>query len=206
MKTMPMSSFELKNEMFSTEILGTPPSRRWWFVGGDAVLKIDGAERKGQISFIAYRESGQWYFTPPNIDEYWEKSHLTDEDRSADYADEILIHRTPNCPIKITDLHAYLDKTYPSIRNLTFKLKNDSAKQITGYTLRLYIKGGDVIYGAGNRIEPGASRDEKMDSTRYSYLCEGIRKDNLIVDEVDFSDGSAWRLPRAKKPATASTK
>jgi hypothetical protein len=117
-----------------------------------------------------------------------------------------VIHRTPNCPLEIDDLHARLDKTYPSIRNLTFKLKNVSTKRVTGYTLRLYVKGGDVIYGAGFTIDPGDSRDEKMDSTRYSYLCEGIRKDNLIVDEVNFSDGSTWRLPKPRNTTVKAKK
>jgi len=198
MKTFPMTSFELKSEGFSTEILGTPLSRKWWYVIGDAVFKVNGTEQKTQTSFIAYRKNGQWYFTPPNFDRLWEKDHLTDSDRAADYADEILIHKTPNCPLEIDDLHARLDKTYPSIRNLTFKLKNVSDKQVRGYTLRLYIKGGDVIYGAGYTIDPGDSRDEKMDSTRYSYFCEGIRKDNLIVDEVNFADGSEWKLPKPR--------
>ena len=201
MKPFPMVSFELGNEMFSTEILSTPPSRRWWFIAGEAVFEVNGAEQKTQTSFIAYRENGQWYFTPPNFDDHWEKAHLTDADRSANYTDEIVIHRTPRCPLEIDDLQARLDKTYPSIRNLAFKLKNVSAKRVTGYTLRLYAKGGDVIYGAGYTIEPGDSRDEKMDSTRYSYLCEGIRKDNLIVDEVNFADGSAWRLPKPRNTA-----
>jgi hypothetical protein len=199
MKIFPMTSFELKSEMFSTEILSTPPSRKWWFLIGDAVFKNNGTEQKAQTSFIAYRENGRWYFTPPNFDDSWVKSHLTDADRSADYADEIVIHITPKCPLEIDDLHARLDKTYPSIRNLTFKLKNVSDKQVRGYTLRLYIKGGDVIYGAGYTIDPGDSRDEKMDSTRYSYFCEGIRKDNLIVDEVNFADGSEWKLPKPRK-------
>ena len=141
MKPFPMVSFEFKNEMFSTEILGTPSSRRWWYIRGDAVFKVNGAGQKTQTSFIAYRENRRWYFTPPNFDDHWERTHLTDADRSADYADEIVIHRTPNCPIEIGDLQAHLDKTYPSIRNLTFKLKNVTAKQVTGYTLRLYVKG-----------------------------------------------------------------
>ena len=198
MKSMPLISFELKSEMFSTEILSTPPSQRWWYLNGDAVFKVNGTEQKAQTSFIAYRENGQWYFAPPNYDELWEKTHLTNADRSADYADEIVIHRTANCPLEVLDLHAHLDKTYPSIRNLTFKLKNVSDKQVKGYSLRLYINGGDVIYGAGYTIDPGDSRDEKMDSTRYSYLCEGIRKDNLVVDEVNFADGSRWRLPKPR--------
>ena len=68
MKSMPLISFELKSEMFSTEILSTPPSQRWWYLNGDAVFKVNGTEQKAQTSFIAYRENGQWYFAPPNYD------------------------------------------------------------------------------------------------------------------------------------------
>jgi hypothetical protein len=67
MKPFSMVSFEFKNEMFSTEILSTPPSRRWWYITGDAVFNVNGTDQKTKTSFIAYRENGQWYFTPPNI-------------------------------------------------------------------------------------------------------------------------------------------
>jgi hypothetical protein len=168
MQTFPMTSFIMKDSSFSTEILSMPMSKRYWFIGGDAVFKTESGEKKTQIAFTAYRNQGQWYFTPPNIDASWEKTHLTEADLSADYADEIAVHRTPTCPLEFVDLHATLDKQFPSTRNLTFKLRNRSTKKVTGYTLRLYTKGGDQTYSTSNEIQPGSSRDEKMDSTRYN--------------------------------------
>ena len=119
------------------------------------MVKTESGEKKGQILFIAYRDKGQWYFVPLNIDSYWEKMHITDAELNADYADEIIIHNSPSGPLEILDLNATLNKDYPSIRNLTFKLRNRSSKKVTGYTLRLYTKGGDQIYGTPHDIEPG---------------------------------------------------
>jgi hypothetical protein len=194
MRTTPMTAFTYKSSGFSTEILNVPAEKRWWYIGGPATLKVNGQEKNSNFKFVAYRDRGQWYFSPPNIDEYWEKTHLADADTAADYANEIVIHNNPTCPLEITDLHAFLDKQYPSLRNLTFKITNRSRKRVRVYTLRLYSNGGEIIYGTPADLEPGASRADKMDSSRYVYFCDGVTKDNLIVDEVDFANGSEWHL------------
>ncbi|MGA2051262.1 MAG: hypothetical protein ABSG96_26530 [Terracidiphilus sp.] len=142
MQMMPMTAFTYKSFEFSTEILNMPAGKRWWYIGGAATLKINGQEKNSNFRFVAYRDQGQWYFSPPNIDEYWEKTHLTDADMAADYASEIVIHDNPTCPLEISDLHALLDKQYPSLRNLTFKITNRSKKKVRAYTLRLYANGG----------------------------------------------------------------
>ncbi|MGB6743074.1 MAG: hypothetical protein WBE38_05390 [Terracidiphilus sp.] len=196
MKAMPMITFKYEDAEFSTEILNVPPERRWWLVRGDATLKINGEEKVIKLMFPAYRDHGQWYFSPPNMDEYWEKTRLTEADFAADYANEIIIHNNPDCPLEITDLHASLDRTYPSLRNLMFKLKNRSRKKVVAYTLRLYVRGGDTIYGTHGEIDPGGSRDEKMQSSRYVYFCDGVTNDNLIVDDATFADGTDWHRPR----------
>jgi hypothetical protein len=180
-----------------------PPESRWWFIQGEGLVAINGEEKKSKFGFAAYRDRGEWYFSPPNIDEYWEKTHLAEADFAADYADEIIIRNSPDCPLEIVDLHASLDRKFPSLRNLTFKLRNRSKKEVISYTLRLYSDGGSVIYGSPGDIKPGGSRDDKMDSSRYVYFCDGITKDNLIVDDVQFADGSQWRRPSQRKSATA---
>jgi len=196
MKALPLVAFTYQGQYeFSTEILSMPPGNRWWIIRGEGTFRFNGKDQTEKLSFSAYRYNGQWYFTPPNMDSYWEKAHLTDADFAADYANEIVIHNSPKCPIEITELHAKLNKDYPSLRNLTFKLLNRSKKTVKSYTLRLYVNGGDEIYGAPGEIKPGESRDDKMDSSRYVYFCDGISKDNLIVDDVEFTDGTEWDRP-----------
>jgi hypothetical protein len=198
MQNFPLISFTMTGAGFSTEILNEPMSKRWWTISGDAVYKTDLGEKKSKTLFIAYRDEGQWYFTPPNFDNLWHETHQTDAERTADYADEITIQRSPTCPIEFSDLHAYLDKQYSTLLHITFKLRNRSRKKVTWYTLRLYTDRGAQTSTAPNEIDVGTSRDEKMESSRYTYFCAGARQENLIVDEVNFADGSQWRLPGLK--------
>jgi len=192
MKLLPLISFKMQKEMFSTEILGMPLSERWWFVSGDAVLRTPDGEKSQNLSMIAYRNQGSWFLVPLQLDDYWEKIHPEPDLLTVDRASEITIHNSKDCPLEIANLHALVNKDYHSIRNLTFVLQNHTDKKVKGYTLRLYARGGDQIYSAPYEIEPGSERAEKMDSTRYSSLCEGIVQDNLIVDDVQFSDGTSW--------------
>jgi hypothetical protein len=203
MQALPMISFTFTTHTeYSTEILSMPASKRWWYLIGEAVFRTTSGERTQQTRIVAYRDEGEWYFTPPNYDEYWEKTHITDTELSADHADEIEIRDAPASPLEILDLHALLNDKYHSLRDLTFKLRNRSDKKVRGFTLGLYSDGGSTEYSAGHPIEPGASREEKMSSSRYLYFCDGVNKDELVVVSVWFADGSEWQRPKPKTKAS----
>jgi hypothetical protein len=206
MQAFPMTSLTVKDYRFSTEILSAPLSRRWWYLVGDAVFKTQSGEQKQSAEIVAYRDNGDWFFTPPNYDEYWEGTHLTDADFAADYSNEIEIQPDATSPLEILDLRASIDRKYPSIRRLTFKLRNRSSKKVSGFDLRLFSDGGSVQYGSGCDMEPGASRDEKMDSSRYVYFCNGIKKDKFVVDSVQFADGSEWQRPTRTRSRSGAGK
>lgn len=205
MQSFPMVSFTVTDYRFSTEILGAPADRRWWYLVGDAVYRMKSGDQQQHSEMVAYRDKGEWYFTPPNYDRSWERTHLTEADLSADYSEEIEIEPEATSPLEIFDLHVSLDKQYPSLRNLTLKLRNRSSKNVSAFDLRLYSDGGSVPYGAGCDMEPGSSREEKMSSARYSYFCEGVKKDKFVVDSVRFADGSEWERPKAKVSGTGHT-
>src|SRR6266436_5524000 len=102
MKEIPMISFTLKNYIFSDEILSLPPDKRFWDLVGEAVFKPARGEQKSQSKVTAYRDKGEWYFSPPNYDRYWLKTHLTEADFAIDRADEIEIEDSPASPLQIS--------------------------------------------------------------------------------------------------------
>jgi hypothetical protein len=196
MQSFPMTSFSVTRYEESTEVLSMPVGRRWWYLVGEAVFKTKSGEQKQEAAVVAYRDKGEWYFTPPNFDEYWEKTHVTEADLSADHADEIEIQVTSTSPLEIIELHAFLDKQYHSLRNLTFKLRNRTNKRVIAFTVSVCSGGGCSEYSAGHEIQPGSSREEKTDSSRYVYFCDGVTKDKITVESVAFADGSEWRRPK----------
>lgn len=64
MRKSPILSFEVKKVLHSTEIYSTPVSRRWWYLSGAGVVKTESGQRPQTISVSAYRDGGEWYFTP----------------------------------------------------------------------------------------------------------------------------------------------
>lgn len=136
-----------------------------------------------------YMDKGEWYFSPPNYDTYWLRSHLSDAELSADYSDEIEIPSDSTSPLEILDIHAFINKEALTDRDVTFKLRNRSSKTVTAFGWQAR----NQQYGTGCQIEPGSSLDQKMTSSRYGYyFCDGVRKDKLFVDSVFFADGSKW--------------
>ena len=163
---------------------------------GDAVFRTESGEEKQQTVVVAYRDNSDWYFTPPNLDQFWEATRLTEADLAKDLADEIRVINRSSCPIEISGVHAFLDPKYRGIRNLTITLRNRSNKPIGGYSLRLYTDGGSTDYATPRDIVPGGTVEEKkMNSSRYLYVCDGVNKDNLAVTQVHFADGTMWELP-----------
>jgi len=196
MKEIPMISFTLKNYIFSDEILSLPPDKRFWDLVGEAVFKPARGEQKSQSKVTAYRDKGEWYFSPPNYDSYWLKTHLTEADFAIDRADEIEIEDSPASPLQISDVHAFLDNEYLSLLRVSYKLKNRTSKKVSAFTVRFDTKGGGVEYSAPHGIEPAASVEEKETLSRWTYFCDGAMKHKFVVVSVSFADGTEWNRPK----------
>jgi hypothetical protein len=199
MQTQPMVefTFSFENILHSTEILSMPAASRWWYLAGEATFRSQSGElTKQQTQVVAYRDQNQWYFTPPNYDSYWEKSHITDADFSIDRADEIQVENNPKCPLEIREVHVFMDKQHPSLRDVKFALRNKTSRKVKGFTVRLYDKGGSVIYAAGADMKSNEQHSDKMNTSAYVYFCDGIQKQRFVVDSVYFADGSEWQRKR----------
>jgi hypothetical protein len=206
MQAFPMTSFTVKDYWVSTEIFSTPFERRWWYVNGEATFRNSEGEQNQSISLIAYRYQAEWYFTPPSYDEYWERTKVSGAELAADHASEINLLNDSRAPLEIIDLQAFIDEKYRSLLNLKFKLRNLSSKRIKGYTVLLYRGDGSTSFSSGCALEPGDSVDvTKMNSSRYVYYCEGVSKDNMIVESVRFSDGSEWTHSQRSKRRSRTT-
>ena len=199
MKEIPMISFETQSVRASTEILGLPLDKRFWDLIGEAMFKTPATgEHKSQSKVTAYRDKGEWYFSPPNYDSYWLKAHLTEADLAVDRADEIEIEDTASSPIEISDVHAFIDKEYRSLLRVTFKLKNRTSKKVSAFSVLFYDGGGSVEYSAPHAIEPGGATDEKETVSRWVYFCDGVTRNKFVVDSVSFTDGTEWNRPRKR--------
>jgi len=199
MQSEAIISFVVPDHQFSSNAT-MPPRQRWWFLEGEAVFRTKTGDHKRQVLMDAYLDKGEWYFSPPNYDTYWLRSHLTDAELAADYSDEIEISSDPTSPLEILDIHAFINKESLTDRDVTFKLRNRSSKTVTAFGWRAR----NQQYGTGCQIEPGSSFDQKMTSSRYDYyVCNGPKKDRLFADSVSFSDGSEWEP--IKKQVSAKT-
>jgi hypothetical protein len=198
MKEIPMVAFKVKNYIFSTEILSLPLDKRSWSVVGEAVFRSTTGEQATQSHVTAYRDKGEWFFSPPNYDHQWEKSHLTEADIAVDHADEIEIENTPNAPLEIFEVHAYLDKKYLSFLNVRFKLRNQTNKKVSAFTVRFYAEAGIAEYSTGAAMDPGADVEGKAHLSRYVYLCDGVTKYKFVVTSVSFADGTEWNRTKRR--------
>lgn len=192
MQAFPMISFTVTGIRFSTEILSMPSSKRWWYLSGEAVL---GGESPGKQSsyVVAYRDKGEWYFTPPNFDDQWARTHTTEAELAIEHVNEVELQRTPNSPLEVLDLHVFIDRKYLSLRNVKFKLRNHTSKKVIAFDITLYadVKGSTEL-SMGQNIDPGGVFEVTTTSSRYVYFCEGVNKAKLVVDSVSFADGSEW--------------
>ena len=192
MQASPMVSFTITGVAFSTEILEMPVSTRWWYLSGDAVFR-EGSHGKQASKVVAYRDNGEWYFTPPNLDDYPMRKETAETDLATDHVNEVEVERTPDSPLEVLDLHVFIDRTDPSNRNVEFKLRNHTAKKVTAFVINFYSNaGGSTGLSKGENIDPGGVLKESTSLSRYLYFCDGVNKDKLVVDTVIFADGSEW--------------
>src|SRR4029453_3569380 len=97
----------------------TPAESRWWYLSGPATLKNVGSEARS-VTVLAYRDEGDWFFTPQDLDREWETAHITEAQRAADYSSQLKLDNDPGCPLEVRDVRVGMDKTYPSLRNVSF--------------------------------------------------------------------------------------
>lgn len=194
----------------ATASLSGPAAEQFeWYLTGTARFQTSAEEWMEQTKVVAYLDQGQWYFIPPqsNMQDRWEKAHFTKADFARDRPEEIEVWNSPSSPVEITDVHVYMDRQYPSHRNMTFKLRNKTSKKVRALIIWFHNETvpGEVWLGAGPIQPKGQRTVEDAGFSPYGDFCEGTWKQTMLVEEVDFADGSKWEFKqRANQSATGS--
>ena len=110
----------------------------------------------------------------------------------------------PSTPIEIIDVHVFMDRQFPSLRNLKFKLRNKTSKKVIALSMRIGDSSGFEDRGGPYEIEPKGEIPIEEGATAYGDFCSGALKNSMVIMDVSFSDGSKWTF---KEPAgSESTK
>jgi len=175
-----------------------------WSVRGTARFQTSSETWLEETQIRAYRHQGQWYFIPPQraMQDKWEKIHYVEADFGRDRRDEIDIRNSSSSPIEITDLHAFMIRKFPSLRNTKFTLRNKTSKKVVTVSVRIAIEGleGFTEMEGPYQIKPKGSLTLEHDDSAYGDFCEGAWKREIVVREVEFADGSKWEF---KEPAVS---
>jgi hypothetical protein len=211
MKAAPMIAFTftVQESFFSSEILTTPPGRRWWVLVGEGVFRVGTDTVTRRILVTAYRDRDDWYFTPATYfdDEVWARTHLTDKEVAADHKDQVDLLVPPDCPLELVALHVLIDARNISSRHVQFQLHNKSSEQVIAYSVEISDErqDGSIYFGTGaskDAIEPGGlSRKFEENYSAYSYWCEGEARMRIEIQDVTFANGTVWKAPRSSTPA-----
>jgi hypothetical protein len=173
-----------------------------WYVRGTGRFQTSSEAWLEETQIRAYRDQGQWYFIPPQwaMQDKWEKIHYTEADFSRDRQDEIDVRNSPSSPIEITDLHAYMIRQFPSLRNVKFTLRNKTSKKVVALSVRIGIEGpeGYTEMDGPYQIKPKGFLTLEQDDTAYGDFCEGVWRREIVIRDVTFADGSKWQF---KEPA-----
>jgi hypothetical protein len=196
-----MVSFTPEGIRYSSELYESPKDRWWWYLDGHARVRTPTGTTRKMSTVVAYRYNGEWFFTPPNIDREWESSHVSDEERAADYSADITVDLDPGCPVDVRGLKVRMEKSAPQQRVASFSLANRTARAIQGYTLGLGVLGEacfGITAGIPSLIQPGevSSGEKPLEYSAYSYWCEERLPRRLVIDSVFFVDGTEWKDPR----------
>ena len=91
-----------------------------------------------------------------------------------------------------------MDRRYPSLRDITFKLRNKTSKKVVALSVRIGSKSG--FSGMSGPYELEAKGQISLEETVAAYrdFCSGLFKDAMLVEEVSFNDGTKWEF---KEPA-----
>lgn len=170
-----------------------------WYLIGTGKFQTPSEAWAEQTKVIAYLDQGQWYFIPPQRDmqSKWEKTHYKEADFARDRLEEIEVQNSPSSPIEIADVHAYMDRQYPSQRNLHFKLRNKTSKKVIALSVRIGDKSGAAYFSGPYQIAPKRYLALEESISAYGDFCDGIWKNAMDIEEVDFDDGSKWELKQS---------
>jgi hypothetical protein len=182
-----------------------------WYVRGTARFQTSSETWQEVTQMRAYRDQGQWYFIPPQraMQDKWEKTHYTEADFARDRRDEIDIRNSPSSPVEITDLHAYMIRKFPSLRNIKFTLRNKTSKKVVAIRVRIGIEGleGFTEMDGPYQIKPNGSLTLEQDDSAYGDFCEGVWKREISSSErsnlLMAQNGSSRNLRLAKREANA---
>ncbi|HYG99780.1 MAG TPA: hypothetical protein VD837_11665 [Terriglobales bacterium] len=208
MQAFPMISFDytVDESSYSSEILFTPASRRWWTLVGEGTFRVGSKIVRSQTWLIAYRDRGKWFFTPSNYDDVASaKANLTEIELSRDRKDEVDLPVAPGCPLEVTDLHVFADRTDLKYRRVHFRLRNTTNNRITRYGFKISDdrQDGSIEFGTGaasDAIEPGGvSRTFDENYSAYLYWCEGEHRIRIEIDHAYFEDGREWNAPEPSR-------
>ena len=202
MKSSPMTAFEftVQESPFSSEILSTPLSSKWWTLTGEGVFGPGPEILKRRTWVVAYRDHGDWYFTPEAFDDdAWARQRLTSEDLVRDRGNDVNVVVAPRSPLEFADLHVFIDLDDMASRKISFRLRNRTKKLVRGYSFAISSDrhDGEISVGTGapeNAIEPmGFSRKWEENYSVYTYWCEGESRMSIELQDVEFADGTSWK-------------
>jgi hypothetical protein len=98
------------------------------------------------------------------------------------------------------DLHAYMNRRFPSLRNVKFTLRNKTSKEVVALSVRIDIEGqqGFSERDGPYRIKPKGFLTLEEDTSAYKDFGAGVWKREIVVRDVTFADSSKWEF---KEPA-----
>ena len=202
MRESPMVNFDyqVQESPFSSEILSTPAGRKWWRLVGEATFKSGSKTVRQKTWLTAYRDHGNWFFSPPDIDDA-DGTQLSNEELLRNRKDEVEMHDCPDCPLEVVDLSVSIDPKDLKVRNIEFRLHNKTNKAVTQYEYEISDEHdeGSTLFGTGaakDAIEPNGTSHEFKESHVLSYFgCEGEAKMRIELSGIVFADGTEWSPP-----------
>jgi hypothetical protein len=208
MKASPMIFFnyQIQESPFSSEILMTPPNRRWWTLVGEAGFRTDSGVSTRQVGLVAYRDGEGWFFTPPPLDNARLSAEVTAQDLTADRKNAVEVHIPSDAPVEVVDLHVHINAQDFAARDVEFRFHNKTDKKITGYSFVLDDEKQDDSISVGTGAEEDAilphsdSRVWTENHKLFLYRCEGEANIRITVKDVTFADGTTWQMI-TKRPA-----
>jgi hypothetical protein len=164
-----------------------------WYVRGNGTFQTSSETWVEETQVRAYRYQGQWFFIPPQwaMQEKWEKAHYTEADFVRDRQEEVEIRNDPSSPLEISDVHVHMDRKSPSLRNITFELRNRTSKKVIGLRMRIGDERGEVDFSGPYEIKPKGHLAQEQ-SIAVGGDCERVNKNAIIVVVVSFANGSKW--------------
>jgi hypothetical protein len=127
-----------------------------------------------------------------------EKLHYTEAGFSRDRRDEIEVPNPPSAPIEITNVHVYMDRKFPSLRDIKFKLRNRTSKKVVALSVTIGDKSGFAGMSGPYELEAKGQISLGETVAAYGDFCRGPFRHAMVVNDVSFADGSKWEF---KEPA-----